>query len=408
MRNRTYVWARLLALLIFITVLASCTGELPSGIPADTLGNGGQFVASCEITHRLNDDPIVHPGEPGAAHSHDFFGSDSADAFSTVSSLQLGSSSCPDRPGDTAAYWLPTLYADGQPITPRRIRVYYRNGGKTPASVQPFPPGLKMIAGDGRATSPQPISVASWACTIRGGGSAGDEKEVQHVPVCPSDSPALRLRIVFPDCWDGVNLDSPDHKSHMAYHVGARCPTSHPVPVPQITMGIRYWYGDNGFQRTSKVMLASHGQYSGHADFFNAWDQENLDALVRECINAAVDCGDAGGPSPTPSRLMVSYSPDRAKPLPLQGATVSGETYVFWEPKAKDVRRVRFFVDGTYIRSDTVAPYDLARRSSAKVAQPFVFNPGRHEIKWVATYMDGTQREGHAHFTVPVGNGSSD
>ena len=25
---------------------------------------------------------------------------------------------------------------------------------------------------------------------------------------------------MFPQCWDGVNLDAPDHKSHMAYGWG--------------------------------------------------------------------------------------------------------------------------------------------------------------------------------------------
>jgi hypothetical protein len=41
-------------------------------------------------------------------------------------------------------------------------------------------------------------------------------------------------------CWDGKNLDSPDHKSHVAYpesgtfETGGTCPKSHPVKIPQI------------------------------------------------------------------------------------------------------------------------------------------------------------------------------
>lgn len=27
----------------------------------------------------------------------------------------------------------------------------------------------------------------------------------------------IRSTITFPTCWDGVNLDSPDHQSHVAY-----------------------------------------------------------------------------------------------------------------------------------------------------------------------------------------------
>ena len=46
----------------------------------------------------------------------------------------------------------------------------------------------------------------------------------------------------FPPCWDGKNLDSDDHQSHMfntvnsEYFVNApACPASHPVRVPQVT-----------------------------------------------------------------------------------------------------------------------------------------------------------------------------
>lgn len=41
-------------------------------------------------------------------------------------------------------------------------------------------------------------------------------------------------------CWDGVNLDSPDHKSHVAFpangsfEMGSACPESHPVKIPQL------------------------------------------------------------------------------------------------------------------------------------------------------------------------------
>jgi hypothetical protein len=41
-------------------------------------------------------------------------------------------------------------------------------------------------------------------------------------------------------CWDGKNLDTPDHKSHVAYgsgsgaNGGGNCPSSHPVKLPQV------------------------------------------------------------------------------------------------------------------------------------------------------------------------------
>ena len=268
----------LVCLLVMIGLAACSTDVQSPDAPSEELsvqGSSGQFVASCDVTHRLNDDPIVFPGRPGAAHSHDFFGSDNADAFSTTASLREGTSSCPDRPGDTAAYWAPTLYSDGEPITPRRIRVYYRNGGKDPATIQPFPAGLKMIAGDhmASASNRQDTDISSWACTIR-----GDEREVQDVPRCSGSS--LRLRIVFPDCWDGRRLDSSDHKSHMAYSARGACPSGW-VPVPEITMGIRYWYKDGLSRDPAAVSLASGSPYTAHADFFNSWDQRNLEGVLE-------------------------------------------------------------------------------------------------------------------------------
>lgn len=44
----------------------------------------------------------------------------------------------------------------------------------------------------------------------------------------------------FPSCWDGKNLDSPDHISHMSYpetgtfESAGPCPASHPVRTSQV------------------------------------------------------------------------------------------------------------------------------------------------------------------------------
>jgi hypothetical protein len=43
-------------------------------------------------------------------------------------------------------------------------------------------------------------------------------------------------------CWDGVNLDSPNHREHVAYPAtgtfesGGACPSTHPVRLPQILL----------------------------------------------------------------------------------------------------------------------------------------------------------------------------
>jgi hypothetical protein len=240
---------------------------------------GVNFVENCRFSHQAADDPIVFPGKPGASHQHTFVGNRTTNAFSNFGSLRSGGTTCM-RPEDTAAYWVPALYQGTTQILPVAATIYYRRG--TLAEVSPFPNNLRVIAGDGKATSPQGMRVTFWSCGVESGV---DRSET--VPTCPDTRGSfLRLHIRFPECWNGRQLDSADHKSHMAYATRAGCPSTHPVEVPQITQIYRYpSRGGEGFS------LASGGQYSAHADFVNAWQMGALKKLVDGCLNALVHCG---------------------------------------------------------------------------------------------------------------------
>ena len=102
----------------------------------------------------------------------------------------------------------------------------------------------------------------------------------------------LRLHVRFPDCWNGKQLDSADHMSHMAYATDGACPNDHPFAVPQITLIVNYGIAGGG-----GLELASGGEHTGHADFFNAWKQSELRALVAGCLNRLRLCGRFGPPS---------------------------------------------------------------------------------------------------------------
>jgi len=257
-----------LGLAVAATSLGTAAGASSPAATAEKF----RFATPCGFSHRAPDDPIVFPGRPGAAHSHDFFGNRSTRARSTHASLLRGATSC-RRPDDTAAYWVPTLYRNGRAVTPLRAQIYYR-GGRDPGSVRPHPAGLKMIAGSHKATTPQDPRIVSWGC----GETSGVERR-SDVPVCPRGH-SLRLRIRFQDCWDGRRLDSPDHASHVAHSKRGRCSARHPVVLPAISFNVVYPIsGGPG------VTLASGSRHSAHADFFNAWKQSTLSALVRRCIN---------------------------------------------------------------------------------------------------------------------------
>src|SRR5262249_1068020 len=69
------------------------------GVPARSAwafkqGDMPDFVVECPFSHRLADDPIVDPGQPGASHLHDFFGNIGVDASSTYASLRSTGTTC--------------------------------------------------------------------------------------------------------------------------------------------------------------------------------------------------------------------------------------------------------------------------------------------------------------------------
>jgi hypothetical protein len=267
-----------LAVAVWMGVLAHTSNAARPDARSIRQLQGVNFVGACGFSHMAMDDPIVYPRQPGASHDHSFVGSTTTNAFSTLRTLRAGSSTC-KRAGETAAYWMPTLLLNGQMVAPTNATIYYRR--KTLAPLRAFPAGFKMIAGDRSASSPQGMQITFWNC-----GAASTVPASTEVPTCPNTrAQSLRLHVNFPSCWDGKQLDSADHKSHVAYPVRGACPATHPVALPAISLIYRYPVtGGSG------VTLSSGGRYSAHADFFNAWRQGTLVSLVNNCLNALRHC----------------------------------------------------------------------------------------------------------------------
>lgn len=242
-------------------------------------GRVPQFVVECGFSHAAADDPIVHPGHAGRSHLHVFFGNTVTAAGTTVDDLAAGDTTC-DQRLDLAAYWAPALLDHAEPVEPTTSVAYYRPGvGVDPATVEPYPYGLKMLGGDPVASEPQHLDVVAWSC---GTGSVRSATP----PTCPDGRP-LRLAVSFPDCWDGEQLDSPDHVQHTARSRDGACPASHPVPVPQLLFTISYPVTGEGHD----LSLASGSLLTGHADFFNAWDEDKLRTEVEVCLARGLTCG---------------------------------------------------------------------------------------------------------------------
>ncbi len=253
----------------------------------------GAFRVSCDYSHMNNDDAIVYPGQPGRAHLHTYFGNTGTNAFSTHQSLRTsGNSTCRGGIANRSAYWIPTLLGEsGVPMAPTEAIFYYKSGYAIPgvsSRIRKLPAGLRMIAGDMTATAPQTGGPASWGCTNRYVG--------HHPQIVDCDvGDLLQLTVAFPQCWNGRDLDSADHKSHMAYPRSGACPSSHPVPLPDISINVR-WLRTSSLDVTKLRLSSDHyattlpGGYSSHADWFEAWEPDIRDAFVEHCINPARDC----------------------------------------------------------------------------------------------------------------------
>jgi hypothetical protein len=271
---------------------APATGSTPAADVAQASSNiavvdKGRFIVACSFSHRNQDDPIAFPRQPGRSHDHTYFGNRSTNAFSTAASLRRHRrTNCRGTRGaDTAAYWAPTLFVGGRAVRALGLLAHYVR--RTHRRVDPFPAGLKMIAGDGSARSPQPSRVTSWSCADPPNflepqytGDDPGSKRGARIPNCEIEFGVLRLQVNFPNCWDGRRLDSPNHKSHMAYSSRGACPRSHSVEVPALTLFVYYGVSDG-----SPRELSSGGRFSAHADFVNAWNQAKLTTRVNGYLN---------------------------------------------------------------------------------------------------------------------------
>ncbi|MFJ3458547.1 DUF1996 domain-containing protein [Scandinavium goeteborgense] len=272
---------------------------------ADTPIPGGQANVVCSYSHTLPDDPILYPGKPGIAMSHDFFGNTSANGNTTGASLLANPNSTCENVADATAYWAPSLkLADGRIIKPEYQKTYYSNqAAPSPNNyvVQPFPAGIQMLAGNHMGTAPN--SNISFLCTGRGYTGTIPTDCVPD----PAAGTQLNIGVTFPTCWDGVNLapmvmkGGPDN---MAYpDASGTCPAGYPVRLPRINFSVAYKTGNvtdfTGAQLSMDPTLDAQGNvtelnwgslYSAHADFFNGWKASAAKYMVDYCLNKGIAC----------------------------------------------------------------------------------------------------------------------
>jgi hypothetical protein len=277
--------------------------------PADS--DTGAFRTACEFAKMGRIDPIVYPGTVGQSHLHTFFGNTAVNENSTTDSLlAFGNSTCRGGIANRSAYWVPTMVdtATGNPVAPDLINVYYKSGVFTGDKLsRGIPQGLRMVAGNPAAVGPRKDSDPfAYRYKCIGGANNENNKYGYEIPNCDLGA-SVWQELFFPQCWDGVNLDSPDHKSHMSYPVAVPdpsstkgwqmpvCPASHPVVLPEISFNVVYTAKTR--DAALKWRLASDnydpakpGGYSSHGDWFNGWRHDVSEAWFQNCLVAKKDC----------------------------------------------------------------------------------------------------------------------
>lgn len=299
-----------------------------TNLKVGTTSGEADFRTVCAFSHAAYDDSIVYPGQPGVSHLHNFFGNTLSDANSTVTSLKTtGSSTCRGGIVNRSSYWIPAMVdvsvTPARYIRPRSMLVYYKSPNGDPKDVKPFPPGLVMIAGNPSATFPVIWGASGFSCS--GFAQGSDHTEPFPDPRGPHTIPINDCimpdgtqgevwgGVVFPECWDGKNLDSPDHRSHMAYwripnidpatgKFVNTCPADHPVHLPMLSIGA-IWTIPPGSHTKDWKLVSDTGLpgTSMHGDYREGWnrnggpnkDIDRAKQWVEGCLNKIVDCGAA-------------------------------------------------------------------------------------------------------------------
>ncbi|QIW95716.1 hypothetical protein AMS68_001234 [Peltaster fructicola] len=282
------------------------------------------WTVNCAPLTVQRSDPIKNPGA-AAGHVHAVVGSTAFSRSMGADTAKDGLLTTCDKFTDHSNYWAPQLYnmrSDGKfelmPFT--GMNAYYTDytcnydpSGHCPQNRNPaaFPEGLRMIAGNSERRTFNKSD--PWQAAIL--MESGNDGEQYGMPKTLGDRISGHVR--FPSCWDGVNLDSADHQSHVSYPdpalggdtQGGMCPKSHPHAM--INIGAEFGWSTKGVSSPNTLVWAQGDTtgYGFHGDFMMGWmDPSALQQSFVNCIDNN-NCpwrsfGSPTGKAPNPTTLL--------------------------------------------------------------------------------------------------------
>ncbi|WP_086803490.1 DUF1996 domain-containing protein [Streptomyces caniscabiei] len=294
----------------------------PNGGPKGVGGNGlaangdggstGTFTTNCgtnENELRNSDNVIVAPGvSNGAQHQHDYVGNQSNNAFASDQDLANAQTTCQNQ-GDKSSYFWPVIRLQdgtndidanapgggqdgnvGKIVEPSQAELKFV--GNKQGDVVAMPTALRIITGDAKSfVNGLNNANTNWSCT-----GFEDRVVTDKYPICPQGSSVVRTSF-FQSCWDGQNIDSANHRTHVDFvEQDGSCSNGfqaipqlqvrlvYDIPAPSIQNGqLQNAYAIDSFPDQL------HKAITDHNDFINFFDENTMNQVV-DCINSGQDC----------------------------------------------------------------------------------------------------------------------
>lgn len=310
-------------------------------VAATTGGWKGIMRINCEFDQASYDDPVRYPGVAAGGVLSMFYGHKNVDRLTNHETLlNSDEAGCSGSTLNRSAYWMPALLApkyntstgarvldaagapawdvvkakvgEGDRSAAAAHEVFYYSAAVSDVnSIWTPPMGLRIVAGNALgtpSTAAQSTSIARWHCQSWNASDAAGGPFSSTIPECLAPD-MLRFDVFFPSCWNGKDLDSADHQSHMAYPSGTanqvQCPTTHPYPIVRLSYHFAFplfpgqldpqTKTSKGFRLASDLYTVDAGQKGGlslHGVWMNGWHPEAMDLLLKGCVRGQRDCHD--------------------------------------------------------------------------------------------------------------------
>lgn len=305
---------RLILGLLVVAVLVTPLSA-PRGGSASSGTN--RVTLSCvfwQVYQRLQVDPILSPGVPQSAHSHDFYGRQDINDYMFAKAVWPPNPNHPTDPGytplpsscntygDWAGYWFPSPEWNGTLISTawnvpggNLLETWQSPAGST---VAPPPWGMTSVVGNSRATSEATEGPhLRFTCgSLDGLGSNAPQD-------CTGVGP-VTAELTFPDCFDGSGQLYFDYvpagiaSKHFAYSVAGTCPSAFPTQIAQLVTQQHFMDPRTGAQMvnplntdgTVGLSFASGPYYTYHGDYLDSWSTDTLTPIVNGCLNQLGNC----------------------------------------------------------------------------------------------------------------------